>query len=260
MAKTNNLTDFLTGLADKLRAKLGGTALINPQCFESKIDEVYQKGYDAAPQGTDVSDTTATPFDVLAGKYFYLANGTKEDGRISAKDSWSNPALSVTDVPGSKLLKANSIPEGGSVMLNAGAVYTLNVPYSAVADAIGLTGDKIVSGNTVLGVAGTAQMGGNTFDMGSITVSASAKTFTVDTLAYEPDGFAVFCLSRNTSTAGSSYVGYAALVNGAFEVQNWRNADVTWLDYQLNANGFTLNSDTTSCFGKSNIYQWLAWG
>ena len=39
MAKTDNLTDFLTGLADKFRAKLGGTALINPQSFESKIDE-----------------------------------------------------------------------------------------------------------------------------------------------------------------------------------------------------------------------------
>ena len=42
MAKTDNLTDFLKGLADKFRAKLGGTALINPQNFESKIDEVYQ--------------------------------------------------------------------------------------------------------------------------------------------------------------------------------------------------------------------------
>lgn len=178
MAKTNNLTNFLTGLADKFRSKLGGTALINPQSFESKIDEVYQKGYDDAPKGTDVSDTTATPFDVLAGKYFYLANGTKEEGMISAKDSWMNSAGSVTDVPNSKLLKANSIPEGGSVTLNTGAVYTLNVPYSIVTGAIGLTGDKIVSGNTVLGVAGTAQTG---VDVSDTTATAadvvSSKVF-----------------------------------------------------------------------------------
>lgn len=178
MAKTNNLTDFLTGLADKFRSKLGGTALINPQNFESKIDEVYQKGYDDAPKGTDVSDTTATPFDVRAGKYFYLADGTKEEGMISPVDSWMNPAGSVTDVPNSKLLKANSIPEGGSVMLNTGAVYTLNVPYSAVTNAIGLTGDKIVSGNTVLGVAGTAQTG---VDVSDTTATAadvvSSKVF-----------------------------------------------------------------------------------
>lgn len=178
MAKTDNLADFLKGLADKFRAKLGGTALINPQSFESKIDEVYQKGYDDAPKGTDVSDTTATPNDVLAGKEFYVASGNKVEGLIYAQDSWMNPAGSVTDVPNSKLLKANSIPEGGNVMLNTGAVYTLNVGYSAVANAIGLTGDKIVSGNTVLGVAGTAATG---VDVSDTTATAadvvSSKVF-----------------------------------------------------------------------------------
>ena len=97
---------------------------------------------------------------------------------IYANDSWINPAGSVTDVPNSKLLKANSIPEGGSVMLNTGAVYTLNVPYSAVTNAIGLTGDKIVSGNTVLGVAGTAATG---VDVSDTTATAadvvSSKVF-----------------------------------------------------------------------------------
>ena len=51
MAKNNNLGDFIKGLADKFRSKLSTTALINPQDFESKIDEVYNKGkqeeYDA---------------------------------------------------------------------------------------------------------------------------------------------------------------------------------------------------------------------
>ena len=375
MAKTDNLTDFLTGLANKFRSKLGGTALINPQDFESKIDEVYQKGYDSAPQGTDVSDTTATPFDVLAGKEFYSASGNKVEGLIMARDAWDNPAGSVTDVPNSKLLKANSIPEGGSVMLNTGAVYTLNVPYSAVTNAIGLTGDKIVSGNTVLGVAGTAAtgvdvsdttataadvvsgkvfygadgtkqtgevyvmdrlagritnyggtisggsvtdsngttgfysdpygfplylkgtggfsveapysvvadainltgnkivegetvlgvdgraiLGARNFETGSVTVAADAKTFTVDTLTFAPRGFVVFCLNRNTSTAGLNYLNYAALINNDFEAKNWRNNVVAWLHYQLTDNGFVLNSGTTNGFGKDNIYKWLAWG
>lgn len=51
MAKNNNLGDFIKGLADKFRSKLGTTAKINPQDFESKVDEVYTKGkqeeYDA---------------------------------------------------------------------------------------------------------------------------------------------------------------------------------------------------------------------
>ena len=51
MAKNNNLSDFLKSLADKFRSHLGTAAKINPQDFESKVDEVYNKGkkeeYDA---------------------------------------------------------------------------------------------------------------------------------------------------------------------------------------------------------------------
>ena len=51
MAKNNNSGDFLKSLADKFRSKLSTTAKINPQDFESKVDEVYSQGkqeeYDA---------------------------------------------------------------------------------------------------------------------------------------------------------------------------------------------------------------------
>lgn len=51
MAKTNNLTDFLTSLAAKFRAKLGTSGTINPQDFEGKVDAVFEAGkkseYDA---------------------------------------------------------------------------------------------------------------------------------------------------------------------------------------------------------------------
>lgn len=40
MAKTDNLTDFLTGVAGAIRAKKGTTALINPQDFESEIGSI----------------------------------------------------------------------------------------------------------------------------------------------------------------------------------------------------------------------------
>lgn len=44
MAKSDNLTDFLKGLADKFRAKLSSTAKINPQEFDTKVDEVFEAG------------------------------------------------------------------------------------------------------------------------------------------------------------------------------------------------------------------------
>ena len=37
MAKTDNLTDFLTSVADAIRAKKGTSDLINPQNFDSEI-------------------------------------------------------------------------------------------------------------------------------------------------------------------------------------------------------------------------------
>ncbi len=53
MAKNNNLTDFLTGVANAIRAKKGTSALINPQNFESEI-----LGIDTA---LPTQEKTATP-------------------------------------------------------------------------------------------------------------------------------------------------------------------------------------------------------
>ena len=40
MAKNNNLTDFLTGVADAIRRKRGTTGKINPQNFEEEISGI----------------------------------------------------------------------------------------------------------------------------------------------------------------------------------------------------------------------------
>lgn len=40
MAKTDNLTDFLTSVADAIRAKKGTSDLINPQNFDSEIASI----------------------------------------------------------------------------------------------------------------------------------------------------------------------------------------------------------------------------
>lgn len=208
MAKTNNLTDFLTGFADKFRSKLGGTALINPQSFESKIDEVYQKGYDDAPKGTNVSDTTATAADVLQGKVFYGADGTKQTGEVYVMDMLAGRITndggtisggSVTD-DGNGAIGFYSDPYGFPLYLKGTGGFSVEAPYSVVAQAIGLTGDKIVSGNTILGVNGTATTGvPNTIEVGhnqysdngngAITLTSdSAKPFLFVAKAILPNG------------------------------------------------------------------------
>ena len=97
MAKTNNLTDFLTSEANKFRSVLGTQGTIDPQDFDDLIDDVYDKGYNDAHGGTDVSDTTAVASDVLSGKYFYLANGTKTQGSMTNNGSLGTTTLTASN-------------------------------------------------------------------------------------------------------------------------------------------------------------------
>ena len=72
MAKTNNLTDFLTSLAAKFRAKLGTSGTINPQDFESKVDAVFEAGkkseYDAFWDAYQSNGTRKNYHSAFAGE------------------------------------------------------------------------------------------------------------------------------------------------------------------------------------------------
>ncbi len=72
MAKTDNLTDFLTSLADKIREHTGETGTINPQDFEDKIDSIASSGNGG---GFTVMATSPASDD---GQYYFV----KSDGSI----------------------------------------------------------------------------------------------------------------------------------------------------------------------------------
>lgn len=114
-SKTNNLTAFLTGIANALRTKKGTTGLINPQDFESEITSIQTGSTitlqtkaatptkntqtitpDASYGGLssvtvhpipseyiNTTDGTATGSDILKGKTAY-AKGTLITGTLTA--------------------------------------------------------------------------------------------------------------------------------------------------------------------------------
>lgn len=81
MATINNLTEFLTGVADAIRAKKSTTALINPQDFASEIASISGGGDEPQPEGTH--KVTFIDVDGTVLKTEYVADG----GSATAPDT-----------------------------------------------------------------------------------------------------------------------------------------------------------------------------
>lgn len=98
MAKNNNLTDFLTDVANAIREKDGSTGTINPQDFSDKIKAIQT--------GVDTSDGNIEPTTVLKG-YKGYAKGVAVNGAIETYDgSYDN--LPVVDVVKGDLITIES--------------------------------------------------------------------------------------------------------------------------------------------------------
>ena len=79
MAKNDNLTDFLTDVADAIRAKKGTTAKINPQDFSSEIASISTGG----------GDTPTPDIPVIGDGKTYLYIKIAEKGRMTVPLSFS---------------------------------------------------------------------------------------------------------------------------------------------------------------------------
>lgn len=147
MAKNNNLTDFLTDVANAIREKDGSTGTINPQDFSDKIKAIQT--------GVDTSDGNIEPTTVLKG-YKGYAKGVAVNGAIETYDgSYDN--LPIVDVAKGDLitienkqyrvLNVNDTIAEVLAMYDASTSQKFNATNKTVVFTGGATGQKYQGSN-----------------------------------------------------------------------------------------------------------------
>ena len=135
---------------------LGVTAEIDENIKSENIKEgTTILGVEGGYKGVDTSDATATVDDIASGKTAYV-NGEKIEGTVETiTGSKPMSAEKVFDFGGSVAVEAiNEKP----VLFKKNSKMLVAANYDKFVKAIKLTSDKIVEGNTVLGVSGSVKI------------------------------------------------------------------------------------------------------
>lgn len=182
MAKTNNLTDFLKGVADAIRTKKGTTALINPQDFETEIAGIstQPKLQGEVTITPDTSKHTVTPDTGYDGLSKVTVNATPTSTKT------------VTPTKSSQVVQPTS-----GTFLSTVTVNPIPSNYITTTDATA-TAANILSGKTAY-VNGSKITGTIGVYDGTVEVLSGASTNAMPVRAVEPP-IAVETATNGTNT------------------------------------------------------------
>ena len=129
MSKQNNLTDFLTDVANAIRAKKGSTDLINPQNFSAEIA--------ALSGGLEIVDMTETTATIEPNKVYVwgmveslditLGASTNESDFFAFRFRCSKPTMTVVTVNGATWAEDTELDAQGKPILDLGSWYQCEI-------------------------------------------------------------------------------------------------------------------------------------